>query len=699
MQKITMSNYAGGIQEASGPNDFSDRQWAQLKGFIPESDAAFESQWACQRIGGTGDFQFVIPIPSTAGTFLVGVKAPGAPAAGTIWWAKAPASNDTYVDAGNVVWTQFVTAQNRGYSRGNNDPAAQPVIPILPNENYRFITYLSFPAYKFVKQPTTDNGYFYPRDSNAGTTNPKSPLPAILLHGRRPRGSAFSFQTVKQQAIIVYIDVEANGGAGQPFVATFPNWRRMYQRTDRPPGTGSFWTGPTSPTSPKFAEYPLGSLTVATPTFNTRYPSVLTPAQSPTLLPNDNTDHHPYSHVTEDGALAPGRGVIPRGNVGTMLNELLVIGDIEWSDEDSFRAQGQSTDGPTTYSNGVNYFSMRDENTSPHRSSFYFSLGDVDQFDPRGVLSAGGTGTTILGMHQLGDQLIIITEAGAESDGVVVYRGSIEEAVNYSRDANPFAFEREVIMGGIGGFARDDSQVGHRAFSTLWGETNTVVFVDDMGSVWAINGETGDRLDRYGPLPPRRGSADNHVAAVGKHLFVWRDERLLCFTALDASDDQAFGCWTELIPPSANVRSMYGANEELYFISNGEVWRYTKAGPRSERGHLHGQPADLIVSTRTIGEPDELSRKHWHRFSVTFETIGGGELVSLKSRNTSARADATATATHTVTVNKAVTDGEGRVIVPAGIGSQTLVSGTAIFRGDIRLQEFAFWFTGGNPAR
>jgi hypothetical protein len=680
MQKITMSNYAGGIQEASGPNDFTERQWSQLKGFIPESDAVFESQWAGQRIGTDGGFQFVVPLPSSAGVFLVGVKAPGQSDAGTVWWAKAPASTAGYTVANAVSWTQITQAENRGFSSSSTSPFTQPTIPVRPNANLRFISYVPFEVYKYVKAPTLNNGNNFFKDAVEATT-PKSIVSGALFHSRRPKTSQGYATVLNEQAVVAYVDIDANEGAGAVKVATFPNWRRLQQSREIldesenvVTAEGTFFAANEAGTGKPLAD---------------RYPYLST---DDSKLPRPGVDHHPHAVRNEDGAVLPGRGVIPRGNVGTFWGGLLVLGNVEHRQDQARIPTSEIADSTTLYA-------LSDGNTAPHRSSFYFSLDGLDVFDPRAVLRAGSTDATILGMHVLGDALICVTAAGSEGDGVIRFDGDPTGLINYASEPNPFAIEREVVKGGIGGVLRDDTEIGHRAFSTLWSEANAVAFVDSLGNVWATNGKRCERLDMFGPLPPQSGSVNDHAASVGKHLFVWRDGRLLVNTIIDYYDGQGTACWTEMIPPSSDIRSMYGVGEELYFVSQGQVWRFSKAAPRAERGRLNNVPVELSVSTRTLGEPDEQSRKHWHRFGVTFETIGGGTLKSLTTRSSSFRGAGSASASYTVAVNNTVQDGEGRSIVPAGVGSQTLVSGTAVFEGDVRLQEFSFWFSGGVPAR
>jgi len=668
MQKLAFSDFSGGLQEATGPNDFTARQWSEIKGFLPTSEVVLEAQWPAQQVGSDGGFQFVVPIPSAAGTFLVGVKAPGEADEGTVWWAKAPDPDADFTTANGTVWTQLVVAENVGIKPTSSNVADQAQIPIVPNPDFRFLTYVPLPQYLYVKEPTQSQANNFSKDTVAAST-PKSVVSGALLHSRRYRSSTGYSAVPEQQAIVVYVDVSLVGQAyGVVRAASFPNWRRMAQTN-----TGSFLTPQTL---------------TGTQTLLSEYPR----SQGTTGVPGADRDHHPYTVKDSDGAVLPGRGVIPRANTGVMLNELLIVGNIEWRSDDARIATQEVNDDRL-------FMPLSDDNTAPHRSSFYFSQGGIDTFDPRAVLRAGTTDTEILGMHVIGDILVVLTSAGGESDGIVTFEGDLSQLINYAGPPNPFAIQRKVIQGGVGGFPRDDREQGHRAFSTLWSEANVAVFVDRLGGVWYTTGQSSDRLDRFGPLPPNFGDVDNHAASVGKHLFVWRNGRLLAFTILGSGAGEGSGVWTELVPPSANVKSMYGLGEELYMVCDGNVWRYSAAGPAVERGHLNGVAADLTISTPTVGDPDEQSRKLWNRFGVTWVSQSSGLLKSMTVRNAASRLASTANATFTSTLNESFGDGYHSKVVPAGVGGQQIVSGTIVFQGDVRLQEVAFWVTGGGPSR
>lgn len=674
MQKISLSDFSGGLQEATGPNDFTPRQWSEIKGFLPNSEVVLESQWPAQQVGADGGFQFVVPIPSAAGTFLVGVKAPGEADEGTVWWAKAPDPDADYVTSSSTNWTQLTAAENVGVTPNSTSSAAQSAIDIVPNPDFRFITYVPLPLYLYAKEPTDGSANVFEEDTVA-TDTPKSIVSGALLHSRRLRSQTGYTAVDGQQALIVYVDTEyAPTGSGedqylfgQVKAVSFPNWRR-YPQTN----SGSFYEPQTlSGTETLMSEYPRSGGFSGTP--------------------DANRDHHPYTVRNSDGAVLPGTGVIPRGNVGTMFNELLMLGNIEWRSDQAQIATQEVLDDTA-------YMPLSDDNTAPHRSSFYFSNGGLDTFDPRSVLRAGTTDTEILGMHVLGDVLITITSVGGGGDGVIRFDGDFADLINYGEPGDPYAVNRIILQGGVGGFPRDDTEEGHRAFSTLWSEANVAVFVDSLGGVWYTNGRDCDRLDRFGPLPPVRGTVDDHVASVGKHLFVWRDSRLLVFTLIASAEDAGSGLWTELVPPSDNVSSMYGLNEELYMVCDGNVWRYTAAGPRAERGHLNGVPTDLTISTPTLGEPNEQSRKLWNRFGVTWISLSSGTLKSMTVINAPARQITTTTAGYQSNLQLPFNDGYHTKTVPAGIGGQQLASGIIVFQGDVLLQEVSFWVTGGSPS-
>jgi hypothetical protein len=133
MQKITIADFSGGIQESYSPDDFTNRQWAQLKGVVPRDATTFESQWPAQQLSPDSNWQSVFPLESSVGTFLIAIKNTG-----SIWWCKVPSVGASYTVTAQTAWYQLTTAENKGINRPGGiyevvaDPADQPTID-LPN--------------------------------------------------------------------------------------------------------------------------------------------------------------------------------------------------------------------------------------------------------------------------------------------------------------------------------------------------------------------------------------------------------------------------------------------------------------------------------------------------------------------------------------------------------------------------------------
>jgi len=337
----------------------------------------------------------------------------------------------------------------------------------------------------------------------------------------------------------------------------------------------------------------------------------------------------------------------------------------------------------------------------------YFSTGyDFDMFDPRAVLTPGKSDVQIVGLHQLDDTIIALTTAGSQSDGVYRLRGRIERVIQYGESSDPTAIRIELVRGGLGAPKRTSTQ--YRSYSTVWSEAGVVVFIDRLGGIWYTNGKECDRVDRFGPQPPKFATDDDHVAELGKHLFVWRDGRLLCLTMMDSAPDGRSGsaCWTELVVPGS-VSSMVGAENQLFFICNGSVVRMTAAAPDSERARFDNSPLEITVSTLTAGDVESHKRTNWHRVGMTFSTPTSCTVKDVRVQSTGALRvgdEITDTAVlpdvqNFVTLDRLYDDPGvlGEFIIPAGIGPQAMCSFTTTFEGYVQLQSCSFWITGQQP--
>lgn len=815
MQKITINDFSGGIQESTVPDDFTSRQWAELKGIIPSSELNFESQWAIQTVGTSAtSFQAVYPLISSAGTFLVGIKTDG-----TIWWCASPAVTATYTTANAVSWSQLTQAENY-----NAAGSAKESIP--SNTDYKFICAVPLQAYKYAKTPDNADLDNPSKDTYSGSVIELAS--AVLLHSTTVNGSA---DVNTQKAVVVYVDT--SGPSVKAIV--FPHFRRAPMHDS-----------------------------VAGDFIKAKVDEAGTLVDFPTWLSGTSPFRafHPYTYLDQNATLLPGRGVIPRANVGAMKGSLLLLGDIEWRSDQAGEATYQAdaylldtgnnnTFGTTTkqavwpaniptYSrvifnegggiayvkddggiaasvtnkvasagtatittaashgyttgdkvdlsnvdaalNGTHtitgtpavttftiatsatiastpvtngnayaynyrvevgayqtlpnswtavhiaatandtkvkavsnlntaYYLLNDGNTGPHRGGIYFSTGgDIDMFDPRAVLVPGKTDVAVAGLHVIDDTVIVITTAGSGQDGVHRIRGYLSRVIQYGGTSDPTAIRIELIRGGVGA-PRRTTKV-HKNYSAIWSEAGVVVFIDRLGGVWYTNGQDCDRLDRFGPRTPSAATEDDHVAELGKHLFVWRDGRLLCFTIM-ASDQEAgsgSGCWTELVLTRSNgtpfgIRSMVGARNELFFVAadTGNVMRMSPSGPSAERGKIDNSNITITVSTLTAGEVSDHKRTNWHKFGMTFSTptsctVGTVRVQSTGALNISGSA-VFPDVQYLTTLNRSFSDKGilGEFIVNAGIGPQAACSATVTFTGYVQLQSASFWVSGQTP--
>jgi hypothetical protein len=824
MRKLTINDFSGGIQESTVSDDFSPRQWAQLKGIIPTSELSFESQWAMQTINTsfTG-VRAVYPLPSSKGTFLVAIKTDG-----TIWWAKAPGAEAAYTTANAVPWSPITVAENVGWASGNS--ATQPSIPVLANQDYKFVCSMPVEVYKYVRDPKSGDADNISKDTDNATA-PRGISSGVLINSTTFNGS---YDYAAQQVLVAYVDTS---GSGSVKVIAFPHVRRVPTHGDE----GDFINAKVIDSSGN--EVVIG--------INDGWPLSYSPS----------VRHHPYTYIDKNGTLLPGSGIIPRGNVGSMKGGTVLLGDVEWrstfstaaaaldsvqlsavSGESQFTTEDKQVSWPSdisttarvlfnkgggiiyvkggagvvkqlvsksltsnvatltvsgahafsagdtvevvgvdatfngTYtltSAGVTTFSytkvaadvpataitaenarvfnykykievgqylslpnsltdiwvaasisgtelraarqfnlathiLNDATTGPYRGALYFSAGEIDTFDSRAVLVPNKTDVAIRGLHVLDDSIITISSAGSDLDGVHRIRGFLSKLISYEGDSDPTAVRIELLRGGVGGAERTTTV--HKNFSCLWSEAGIVVFVDRLGGVWYTNGQECDRLDRFGPKAPSRSTEDDHVASFGKHLFLWRANRLLLFTLVESGSNQGSGCWTELNVPGT-VSSIVGAQEDVYFVhtvgGSSTVCRFAPSAPVTERACFDNTPLTITVSTATFGSVSDHRRTVWHRFGMTFTTPTSCTVGDVRIQSTGALNIGTSVSDNAVspdvqyrrTLNRVHNNKGilGEFVVPAGIGQQAEASATVSFTGYVQLQSASFWITGQDP--
>ena len=728
MQKLTISDFSGGIQESFSPDDFTQRQWSQLKGIIPVDQSTFKSQWPAQRLGSTAaDFTAVFPLESPLGTFLVGIKNTG-----TLWWAKIPPATAAYTLANSVVWRQITGAINYGIP--GTAPSAG--IPVTANTDYRFITGLSFEAYKYVKAPLAGRESDFTQDILAASVESAN-VPGVVIGCRRHRKSTTDTElgmwnattvipTEDQQMIVAYVDNRVSftdySGANVPGVVrivSFPHFRRWptYTRnynSTNPNGTPiANWPQITVDSVVYGIEeraYPIGPYagSTADPTglvpksFISAYPF---PDPLNGTYPTPKTSFHPYTYLDLNSTLYPGSGIIPRANVGTMWNGQLILGDIEYRSDKAFEATNTKRKVTVPPNKAVLDFpGLSDDNTDVHRGRFYYSLQDIDIFDPRNVFGVTGSDARIAGMHMLDNYLICITTYNGSNDGVIALSGNLGQVISYTGDDKPFAIRRQLIRGGVGVADYSDTGNGHTTQTCLWPEAGNVVFIDKFGGIYSTDGRSCDRIDRYGPKQPAGSTHYDHVAAVEKHLFAWRNNRLLVLSLLESDGSQASGCWTELaLPESAAspsaVKSMIGGAQQMFMVVNGHVWRYCISGPTAEYGYVNGtSKVEAVISTATLGDTNSHKKTNWFRFGFSFYTETECWLKEAYIRGEAMLLSGATVPERTIThdgLGKHFEDGHHEVVYPAGIGTQTVMSARFTFTGNVILKGITVWGAGG----
>lgn len=327
MNKITLDDFSGGLQELTSAEDFTPRQWSQLKGIVPSSSQVFETQWPVQTIG-TGatndDMRAVFPLTCESGVFLTAIKDDG-----TLWWCKAPDNDAAYSVANAVTWTQITTAKNIGWAEG--DAVAQPTISITANPELRFICAVPLKAYKYIRTPfngkaAEGDSPLIPSDLDnpAQDTEDENYTQTGLFAGVLLNTAELNSGNKNFQQVVLFADTAVYAGHATPTVeaVVFPNYRRFPTRA---------WTDVSGLEGGDFitAAFLNNDEKVEIDTFPT-WPTSMSDTDAPEVR------MQPYTYVDIDGALLPGRGIMPRANVGCMKNDVLILGDIEWRKDFDF---------------------------------------------------------------------------------------------------------------------------------------------------------------------------------------------------------------------------------------------------------------------------------------------------------------------------------------------------------------------------
>lgn len=358
-----------------------------------------------------------------------------------------------------------------------------------------------------------------------------------------------------------------------------------------------------------------------------------------------------YPALEADGE-TPTSNVMPRARFGTMWEDYLVLGSIEW------------------YVDGAS--ALSDSNVKPYRNGLWFSQGgDPTAFDPQSVVFVGDPETNITGMSIIDAGLVVFTSSGPfDTGGAFLLRG------------RPDYFEPERL-----------SAIGADQGACTWAYTGAAAWISETGEVFHSNGEEVMRLDDPLDLDRTSHTSDN-LQGFGPYLIASRLGRLFAFRVFETD-----GAWTELIvPPNlGGIRSMRAVADQLVFIaaSNsgwGTVWRYVRR-EHDERGQLGGVPIEPTISTRTVEAGGGHDVTFWHRFG--FRATGPGRVETITLRGGPALDDEQPTLVHTLARPLEVRD---ELVVPAH-GPSVEASAEVVFSGDVRVEQTSWWAHRGRGSR
>ncbi len=350
----------------------------------------------------------------------------------------------------------------------------------------------------------------------------------------------------------------------------------------------------------------------------------------------------------------PGR--MPRANVAATWAGALVLADIEWSADNA----------TALTSTNVNRY--------PNFAWIATDGTDITKFDPRYPYRLAEEGTTIVGLQEVNEGLLVITTSSTNTGGLVLLRGG------------PTNYTPEVLRPGLGMLPGTDAAARTQS-QTWWNEIASTVFIDSLGKVYQVRGTQVDRIDRYGPTAPETATVDDHVAAVGGWLFCYRAGRMLMLRSFGND-----GAWSEMVAPAGTIRSLAPLDDTVLFTAGDKLYRYCIEGPAAERGMVEGSYVDLKLGTRTFGNPDETVEKWWEGLTVRAQGVTAGVLKSVVLY-AGAVLETPSPAVASFTLNEAI--GPRQLVSVPGLGPSVECSAMLTFTGDVRIENLSFRYAQG----
>jgi hypothetical protein len=144
----------------------------------------------------------------------------------------------------------------------------------------------------------------------------------------------------------------------------------------------------------------------------------------------------------------------------------------------------------------------------------------------------------------------------------------------------------------------------------------------------------------------------------------------------------------------------------MFMVSQGAVYRYCLDGPDTEFGKIDNVKVSIEVASGTIGDTAAFKKTTWFRTGFSFFSPLGGGGAKVKSILTLAESALVGPIPgvnqyHLVQTDKEYAGDGGHydLVVPAGIGRQTVASTIIQLEGNLVLGAVSFWGTGGVMSR
>lgn len=585
MKKIDITDFSGGINIRTAPEDFKSNENFQLSGLLITNEQTIKSQPPCQVIGTEFDFKEIKPLVNSDGTaYIIGIKENG-----QVWQTLVPSAGAIFSATSSQSWTRIVAVN------GSSTLTVSPNHHIISN----FAFTIPIPPKQTVPALLITNSY----DTFSPASNP-------IVIFTTPGNPPLAFRVLD------------SGGTS----AIYPG----YLPTNATNIVSTFATGTVTVTfnasfdsgSAPITNYLIfnknGVLkaTVSSTTFTASFAGVLGDEVGVRVKAQTSYGITPFE--VDGNVRVPSIGYIPRANVAAFWNGYLILADIEY-----FRDIGDiekniplSTSNATRVRNGI-WFSQPDNPT---------------QFDPRAQFIIGQPDSQITSMIVIPAGLLVFTKTVASESGIFLLRGSSPGVI--TEDELILNFSLELVRGGLGTRGFPDANVSHNV-AAAWSGTGTVVFQDENSLIWKTDGQNCELIsENILNIQTQQTQVYDNLTTWDKWIFAGFQNRL--FVGRDFGDRVA---WTSFVlPPSVRSvftlppngpRSMFEINNQIFFIWNDginiRVWRYLmtpliQGDAFFEFGKINGNLIDMTITTRPVKDADYNEKTFWHRVGIRFKT-------------------------------------------------------------------------------